>query len=740
MIRTSANKISTCKESEALSKIISLVEKTEKKIVPVLRGKVLVGVITYGDILKALKGGNIEKITAKDVMNHQPETILRGDKNTTKFVENSKHQYIPEIDDQSNFISILENRKGKKYLDVGSKVISEDSDVFFIAEIGNNHNGSLNKAFELIDEATSAGADCIKFQHRNINNLYNVSEGSSNLGTEYTQDLLAKYNLSPDEMMRCFERVVANGKIPLCTPWDDQALKDLESIGFPFYKIASADFTNYFLLDEAIKTGKDLLLSTGMTSDKEIINTLEYLRSHGANYALLHCNSAYPPPYEDLNLRYLENLRQAGDCLVGYSGHERGFHVAVSSIALGAKIIEKHFTLDKSMEGVDHKVSLLPNEFKQLVKQGHDISLALGSSSKRKITQGEKINRINLAKSIFVNKDLEKGMAISAKDLYVKSPGNGIQPNSLLKILGKKLKSSVKKDEMLMFDHLKKNQKKYQFNFNRKWGISVRHRDWEEFNNLFKPEILEFHFSYQDIALDHEKYFKDKDFDSDLIFHAPELFESDHILDLASSNKKYLQKSLSHIKATFEAVNVISDLFKYKKQKYLILNCGGWTENQFLDEFERKKKIEILKKSLNSLSGNEIEILPQTMPPFPWHFGGQRHHNIFTHLDETIEILKELNLKICFDTSHTAMWCNYTKTSLDEYVKSISQFIQHAHISDSKGVTDEGLQIGEGAINFSQLSNSLKDTDFSFIPEIWQGHDNNADGFYNALIRLQGKF
>ncbi|MCB0325951.1 MAG: N-acetylneuraminate synthase family protein, partial [Bdellovibrionales bacterium] len=202
-------------------------------------------------------------------------------------------------------------------------------------------------------------------------------------------DLLDRFQLGHDDLFRAFDRCIERGLVPLCTPWDLDSLEALERYGLPGYKVASADLTNHDLLAAAADTGRPVIASTGMATEPEIVEAVDVLQRHGAAYALLHCNSTYPAPYRDLNLRYLPHLARIGGCPVGYSGHERGWHVAVAAVALGARIVEKHLTVDRHLEGNDHKVSLLPSELAQLVTEVRQLEEALGTGAARTLSQGE---------------------------------------------------------------------------------------------------------------------------------------------------------------------------------------------------------------------------------------------------------------------------------------------------------------------------------------------------------------
>ncbi|MBC6962813.1 MAG: CBS domain-containing protein, partial [Nitrosomonas sp.] len=282
-----------------------------------------------------------------------------------------KRDIIPLIDEQGRFVALA--RKSATGLQIGDFLIADQNPVFIIAEVGNNHNGDIGLAKELVNLAMASGADCVKFQMRDLSSLYSNqgrnAEAGYDLGSQYTLDLLNKFQLSHDELCQVFDYCRQQGILPLCTPWDLVSARVLDEYGLEAFKVASADFTNYEMLETLAKTGKPLLCSTGMSSEAEIKGSVDLLRRLGAPFALLHCNSTYPAPFKDINLNYLPHLKQLAGTIVGYSGHERGFAVPLAAIALGARIVEKHFTVDRSMEGNDHKVSLLPEEFAEMVRQ-----------------------------------------------------------------------------------------------------------------------------------------------------------------------------------------------------------------------------------------------------------------------------------------------------------------------------------------------------------------------------------
>ena len=348
---------------------------------------------------------------------------------------------VPMVDDHQRLVAVALPEALR--FEVGSRTISKDSPCFVIAEIGNNHNGSLEAALNLIDLAADAGADCAKFQMRDMQALYRQSEkdgdAAEDLGAQYTLDLLARFQLSDDDLYRAFDHAAKRGLEPMCTPWDEPSLEKLEAYGVPAYKVASADFTNYTLLSQIAAKRKPMLCSTGMSTEAEIIDSIRHLNSVDAAFVLLHCNSTYPTPDKDVNLNYMQHLQKLSQGLVGYSGHERGIYVPIASIALGAKVVEKHFTTDRGLEGNDHKVSLLPEELTAMIAGIRQIETAMGTSNERSLSQGELMNREVLAKSLVAVQDIPAGVEITHAMVDVKSPGQGLQPNRLSDLIGHKL-------------------------------------------------------------------------------------------------------------------------------------------------------------------------------------------------------------------------------------------------------------------------------------------------------------
>ena len=326
--------------------------------------------------------------------------------------------------------------------------------VYIIAEAGVNHNGDINLAYQLVDAAKAAGVDCIKFQTFKSENLVSHTAQKAEYqkaatGDSSQQDMLKQLELSFGEFVSLKEYCDRKGICFLSTPFDFESIEFLNSIEMPFWKIPSGEVTNYPYLVALAKTGKPVVMSTGMCEMQEIEDAIAVLRENGASdIKLLHCNTEYPTPYEDVNLRAMKTLRDAFGVEVGYSDHTKGIEVPIAAVAMGASVIEKHFTLDRNMEGPDHKASLEPQELKQMVDSIRHIEAALGSGDKRP-SPSEKKNMAVARKSIVASARIKAGDILTEENITVKRPGNGICPMRWKEVLGTRAVRDFEEDELI---------------------------------------------------------------------------------------------------------------------------------------------------------------------------------------------------------------------------------------------------------------------------------------------------
>jgi len=327
--------------------------------------------------------------------------------------------------------------------------------VFVIAEAGVNHNGSLDLAKKLVDAAKGAGADCVKFQtfvSKNIVSKNAVKAEYQKLQTEpkeSQQDMLKKLELSFDEFVELNKYCKSIDIEFMSTAFDFDSIDFLDSLEMGTWKIPSGDITNLPYLIKIAKLNKPVILSTGMSTMEDIRSAIKALKENGAvEITVLHCTTEYPTPFEDVNLRAMNTIMEEFGVEVGYSDHTKGIEVPIAAVALGATVIEKHFTLDSNMEGPDHKASLEPNELKAMVDSIRHIELALGNGLKQP-AESEKKNMAVARKSIIASKDIKEGELFTEENLTVKRPGDGISPMRWFDVVGKPAPRDFEEDELI---------------------------------------------------------------------------------------------------------------------------------------------------------------------------------------------------------------------------------------------------------------------------------------------------
>jgi N-acetylneuraminate synthase len=615
-------------------------------------------------------------------------------------------------------------------IQIGDHLIGEGHPTYIIAEIGVNHNGIPQLAFELIDIAVDAGADAVKFQKRNLNTLYpkkyldNVNAGEKSL--RYLLPILQKVELPESTYQEIVKYCKKKGITFLCSPFDKESADFLETLEVPAFKVASADLTNLPLIDHLVKKKKPLILSTGMSRPDEVDFTVKFLKERNVQFALLHCNSTYPAAFEDINLRYMDQLRKY-DVPVGYSGHERGIAVSMVAAALGANILERHITLDRAMDGPDHAASLEPQGFKKMVRDIHLVTLAMGTGEEKFFSRGEILNRETLAKSLVAARQIEPGEIITDEMITVKGPGLGLSPQRYPELLGRRAERVVGGDEPFVESDLGIHpEREMEHTLPMQWGFTVRFRDYKELM-VHKPQFLEFHFTDADLD---EKYTGD-DYNMPLVVHAPEFWERT-LVDLCAKDEKQRVDSVALIQ---KSVNQTRDMAKHFIGKpKVIVHTGGMTLDQSIHD--NRPLYEKLSRSVEQIDSDGVEILLENLPPHPWYFGGQWITNAFMDAKEIRDFIVPRKLNICFDTSHSKLYCNWAHVDFYEQVKTLLPYTHHLHISDGSGLDGEGLQIGDGNIDWVRFFHLTKDYRGTMIPEIWRGHQHSGQGFVLAIQRL----
>ena len=346
----------------------------------------------------------------------------------------------------------------KNKISIGDTFVGITEPCYIIAEIGINHNGKVPLAKKLIDVAIEAGANAVKFQKRSLEDLYKKdvldNPNLDSQGLEILINVLKEVEFTESEYEEIIEYCKMKNIPFLCTPWDKPSVDFLNNFQVPAFKIASADMTNFPLIHHVCKTKKPIIISTGMATLEEIEKTVNFVKKENTPFVMLHCNSTYPSPVELLNLNLIDFLRSKFDVPVGYSGHEQGIIPSLAAANIGAVIIERHITLDRTMEGIDQAASLEPEEFKNLIKYIRESEKAKGEPVK-KMTRGEVLQREVLGKSIICSSDIEKGEIFSENNIEVKGPAKGLSPQYYFDILGKKSQRKIKKGEYIIAQDLK---------------------------------------------------------------------------------------------------------------------------------------------------------------------------------------------------------------------------------------------------------------------------------------------
>ena len=326
---------------------------------------------------------------------------------------------------------------------------------FIIAEAGDNHNGDVRLAYELIDKAVEAGADCVKFQtfvtEEIISKQAKMAEyQKKNLGiTESQFDMVKRLELSFSDIKKLKMYCEKKGIIFLSTPFDLLSIDFLDSIGQKFWKIPSGEITNLPYLIKIAETQKDIILSTGMANIEEIETAFNILKKHGAGkISILHCTTEYPAPLGEVNLRAINTIAERFCVDVGYSDHTEGILIPIAAVAMGAKIIEKHFTLDRNMVGPDHIASLEPDELKMMIENIRKLEAAMGDGIKRP-SYSEQKNIVVARKSIVAKRDIKGGELLNENNLGIKRPGMGISPMKWFDVIGTRAKKDFKEDELI---------------------------------------------------------------------------------------------------------------------------------------------------------------------------------------------------------------------------------------------------------------------------------------------------
>jgi N-acetylneuraminate synthase len=419
------------------------------------------------------------------------------------------------------------------------------------------------------------------------------------------------------------------------------------------------------------------------------------------------------------------------DVPVGYSGHERGIAVSTVAAALGASIVERHLTLDRTMDGPDHAASLEPQGFTKMVRDIRQVSMALGTGEEKFFSRGEILNREVLGKSLVAACRIEPGELITPRMVAVKGPALGISPQRYTELVGRTAGRVIEEDEPFQESDLgHKIELDVEHTLPMEYGFAVRFRDYEDLLD-YKPRMLEYHFTDQDL----DEHYPGGEHHLKLVVHAPEFWDRT-LVDLCSLDERQRCDSLRLMQKSIDLTREMAPHFIGTPK--VIVHPGAMSLDHPIKN--RGKLYENLRRSVSELDYEGVELLLENLPPHPWYFGGQWLTNAFMDAGEIRDFIISLGLNTCFDTSHAKLYCNWSHADFYEQVQILLPYIRHLHLSDGAGLDGEGLQIGEGTIDWVHFFRIIGDYHGTMIPEIWRGHQRQGEGFLIAIQRLSDAY
>ena len=596
-----------------------------------------------------------------------------------------------------------------------------------IAEVGLNHGGEIEVAKQLIKQAKDAGCWGIKFQYRNVETFY---KNKNEVGDTIIFEENKKNYISLDDILILInycKDLKINFGISLFRSDDLKELKKISSL-IDFFKVPSAECLNTALISDLKKQNKRIFVSTGGHQTSEVIKHLEKFKN---DITIFHCISNYPTLLGTEDLRAIVNYTKNGFSEVGYSSHDDDWEVCLLALSEGAKWIERHITLKKDANGLDHSSSSVFGEFKKLVKFCDQYQNILGDFDHLP-NQGERINLQNLGTSLYAKYDLTTNKTSALEDFEVRAPRVGISPGEFMREYeNKKVLKPLKKGEALSTLNYSKTNNKIReevkdFAKDALIGLPVRLHDYYSVRSKFGVGNYEFHLSFSEVLSgDLNKILNDMSSEENFSIHLPDYIPGNHLLDPISRDNNIKEVS----RQVIDKVNIFSNAIENKiGKKVNIVGSFSKTHNQ--------DRITNLNEIFEYLISSNVNILPQWLPVHAWYFGGIVQLNLFNS-SEDISFIKKNNLSICLDFSHLVMAASFYNESWKSWYKELKPCAEHIHISDASDSKSEGLMFGDGIIgDFSEILQIQK----MKIIECWQGHINEGEGFKESLEILYKQF
>ena len=595
-----------------------------------------------------------------------------------------------------------------------------------IAEIGINHDGDKKKAKKLIELSYESGVNSVKFQYRNLKNTYfkNVRE----IGDEILSKEINRNYLSPNEIIELCKFAKSLDLDVGISFFNKNDIEDFASDIdiFDFFKIPSVELSNKKLIDSLLLLDKHLYISLGAHDEQEIDKSLRRLPKTG--WTPLHCVSNYPVTLTNPRLGYICYLKNKWNRKVGYSSHDDNWEVCLLAMQMGATVIERHITLDRNANGLDHSSSSTHNHFKKLVDFASAIPVSLNGNSPRIINQGELINRQNLGRSYYANSTYKKGDILNLDELIYRSPNTGLDESDINKYIGKPLQNDLKKGEVLSKYHFHKTRTISDHIIEKanmmKLSLPVRLHDYKKIEKLFPIGAYEFHLSFDELFSDIN--YSNINPKNKYSIHLPDYINPTQLMDPFSKNDDQKNKSIELINRAVEFAKKLQNISNSK-----VPIVGSFS----VVNIDRTRFFEQHNQLFRSYNEQGVDIMPQWLPPIAWYFGGSIKLDIMNNEIDT-KFLHQYDIDLCMDICHLILGRNYYNFCVNSLLSVIKKQIKHIHIADATGVDGEGVTIDENNNENTAIIKEMLDFDCMKVIEVWQGHLDNGTGFKNEIIKL----
>jgi N-acetylneuraminate synthase len=595
-----------------------------------------------------------------------------------------------------------------------------------IAEIGINHNGEKNIARQLIDAASKVGVQCIKFQYRNLDRTY--LQNKNEIGDEILDAEIRRSYLGPTDLNELCVYGRSLGLEVGISFFIEEDINDFEGSlsNYDFFKVPSPELKNIELINKLLSLGRDVYISTGAHDEWAIEETFQKLT--GDNWNPFHCISNYPTELFNSRLSYIKYLQKKWNKKIGYSSHESDWRACIAALALGARWIERHITLDKATVGLDHSTSSTPNEFAELVIYAKYADMMLDGDGPRVANQGERMNLQNLGRSYHIINPLKAGTVLLEDAISYRSPATGIGMDEIKSYIGKKLVREgrvgqpLSKSLFAITPELTVDQ--INFLNNKRISLPARSHDLPKLREAFPIENFEMHLSFTELGshID-ESIFRANEYYS---IHLPDYISSTELINPFSKNQSIRTRSIKIIENT---VVLATQLFELTGVRVPLVSSLSVVDDGIENFYKNCKAL------TKEYSDANVDFTYQVLPPFAWYFGGSVPLNVYSSPVDWAYIA-EMEIPITLDFSHLIMGCNYYKADLKSAVDQLLPTTKHIHLSLAEGIDGEGVGFSELTSQNKELIQDTLSLPQVKVVEVWQGHLNEFTGFRDSIKQL----